>query len=57
MPLTASSTFERVADGLHRLDVAAGEWAGLVAYRLTGRSDALFSGPYAKPPSLQVERR
>ena len=31
--------------GLRRLDQVAREWVGLVAYRLTGRSDALFPGP------------
>jgi len=31
--------------GLPRTDVAIREWAGLLAYRLTGRSSALFPGP------------
>lgn len=37
--------FERIPQGLMRLDVAANEWLGLVAYRLLGRTDALFPGP------------
>jgi uncharacterized SAM-binding protein YcdF (DUF218 family) len=31
--------------GLSLVDLAAKEWVGLVAYRLTGRTDALFPGP------------
>lgn len=31
--------------GLQRVDVATKEWIGLVAYRLSGRTNALFPGP------------
>lgn len=31
--------------GLARFDLAVREWVGLLAYRVTGRSDALFPGP------------
>lgn len=31
--------------GIAILDAAAHEWAGLIAYRLMGRTDALFPGP------------
>lgn len=31
--------------GLQRVDVATKEWIGLVAYRLSGRTEALFPGP------------
>ncbi len=31
--------------GLKRLDEAAREWFGLVAYRILGRTDELFPGP------------
>ena len=41
--------FGRIGAGLERADLAAKEWIGLVAYRLTGRSAALFPGP-AVPP-------
>ena len=34
-----------LTDNLERLDQAAYEWRGLVAYRLLGRSDTLFPGP------------
>lgn len=37
--------FASVSDGLRRTDVATREWAGLLAYRLAGRSDALLPGP------------
>jgi hypothetical protein len=30
---------------LHDLDIATKEWIGLVAYRLMGKTDALFPGP------------
>lgn len=50
-PFATRFTFEHTADGLHLLDVAAKEWVGLVVYRLTGRSDALFPAPDAGPAS------
>jgi uncharacterized SAM-binding protein YcdF (DUF218 family) len=34
-----------LSEGLKQLDVAANEWIGLVAYRLTGRTSALFPAP------------
>lgn len=37
--------FDKVSEGLRRVDTAAREWVGLFAYWLTGRSDALFPGP------------
>ena len=37
--------FDKVSEGLRRVDVASREWVGLVAYWLRGRSDALFPGP------------
>ena len=37
--------FSTQSDGLRRLDVAVREIIGLVAYRLTGRTDALFPAP------------
>jgi uncharacterized SAM-binding protein YcdF (DUF218 family) len=40
-----TQTFGFVSDGLKRLDMAAKEWAGLVAYRLAGHIDALFPAP------------
>jgi uncharacterized SAM-binding protein YcdF (DUF218 family) len=35
----------RPSYGLGLVDVAAKEWIGLVAYRISGRTDALFPGP------------
>jgi len=37
--------FGAISEGLRRLDVGVKEWAGLVAYYLTGRSSALFPAP------------
>ncbi|MGY6646733.1 MAG: YdcF family protein [Salinarimonas sp.] len=37
--------FATISDGLRRFDVAMREYVGLVAYRLTGRTDALFPAP------------
>lgn len=37
--------FERIPQGLMRLDVAVNEWLGLLAYRLLGRIDTLFPAP------------
>jgi len=37
--------FDKVSEGLRRVDVAAREWVGLLAYWLTGRSNALFPAP------------
>ena len=42
--------FDKVSEGLRRADVATREWIGLLAYRLTGRTDALFPAP--KPSSV-----
>ena len=37
--------FDKVSEGLRRVDVATREWAGLLAYWLAGRSDSLFPAP------------
>jgi uncharacterized SAM-binding protein YcdF (DUF218 family) len=33
------------SEALGQLDAAAKEWIGLMAYRLIGKTDALFPGP------------
>lgn len=42
--------FDKVSEGLRRVDTASREWVGLVAYWLTGRSDALFPAPNEGAP-------
>ncbi len=37
--------FSKPSEGLYRVDVAFKEWVGLLAYRLLGRTDAVFPGP------------
>lgn len=37
--------FERIPQGLMRVDLAVNEWVGLLAYRALGRTDDLFPGP------------
>jgi len=37
--------FDKMTEGLRRTDMAVREWIGLVAYRLMGRSNALFPAP------------
>jgi uncharacterized SAM-binding protein YcdF (DUF218 family) len=44
----ASRPFGFLSDGLRRVDVATREWIGLLAYRVTGRTDALFPAPQAR---------
>jgi len=41
--------FESIPAGLERVDLAFKEWIGLVAYRLSGRSESLWPGPAASP--------
>jgi uncharacterized SAM-binding protein YcdF (DUF218 family) len=41
----AMRPFDSASEGLRRTDLAVREWIGLVAYRLTGRSDALLPAP------------
>ncbi|MFC4174522.1 YdcF family protein [Microvirga sp. GCM10011540] len=48
--------FATISDGLRRFDVGAKEWAGLLAYYLSGRMDALFPGPQAPESTGSVSR-
>ncbi len=42
--------FAFVSDGLRRLDVVTKEWAGLIGYYLSGRTNALFPAPQVPVP-------
>jgi len=42
--------FTSVSKGLRYTDIATREWIGLIAYFLTGRTEALFPGPRAARP-------
>jgi uncharacterized SAM-binding protein YcdF (DUF218 family) len=44
-PQDALRPFSALGSGLERADTAVREWVGLLVYRLTGRSSALFPGP------------
>lgn len=44
-PGDVTRPFERIPAGLQRLDLAAGEWVRLIAYRLLGRIDEVLPGP------------
>lgn len=37
--------FDKVSEGLRRVDMASREWVGLLVYWLLGRTDALFPAP------------
>ncbi|SDF21019.1 Uncharacterized SAM-binding protein YcdF, DUF218 family [Bosea robiniae] len=47
--------FTVVGQGLERLDLAAREWLGLIGYRLSGRTGALFPGPGAEPKPSEAK--
>ncbi len=44
-PADALRPFGSLGDGLRRTDTAVREWVGLVAYRLTGKTNELFPEP------------
>ena len=44
-PADFTKPFDKVSEGLRRVDTAAREWVGLLAYWLTGRINALFPSP------------
>jgi uncharacterized SAM-binding protein YcdF (DUF218 family) len=46
-PVDLTRPFDKVSEGLRRVDTAAREWVGLLSYWLSGRSDALFPAPFS----------
>src|SRR5258708_14902256 len=44
-PQDALRPFSTLGSGMERTDTAVREWVGLLVYRLTGRSAALFPAP------------
>ncbi|HEY8567503.1 MAG TPA: YdcF family protein [Beijerinckiaceae bacterium] len=53
----AWKTFGFVSEGLRRLDLGTKEWAGLLFYRLTNRTDALFPAPDPQVSSRGTDKR
>lgn len=44
-PIDATTPFGSLSEGLARTDAAVHEWVGLLAYRLAGKTKALFPAP------------
>jgi uncharacterized SAM-binding protein YcdF (DUF218 family) len=44
-PVDVVRPFNSVAHGLQQTDTAVHEWAGLIAYRLSGKTDSFFPAP------------
>jgi uncharacterized SAM-binding protein YcdF (DUF218 family) len=45
LPARSDGVSRRLSKGLSTLDLAVHEWTGLIVYRLTGKTDALFPAP------------
>ncbi len=59
-PEDAWRPFDKVSEGLRRVDMATREWVGLFTYWITGRTNALFPAPEAgsewpEPPEAEPE--
>ncbi|MBV9969593.1 MAG: YdcF family protein, partial [Xanthobacteraceae bacterium] len=52
-----SGVIGSLSSGLRQTDTALHEWIGLVAYRLTGKSSALFPGPLPGPRPYRPPRQ
>jgi uncharacterized SAM-binding protein YcdF (DUF218 family) len=48
--------FDKVSEGLRRVDAASREWVGLLSYWASGRSDVLFPAPVAANAGCDLAR-
>jgi uncharacterized SAM-binding protein YcdF (DUF218 family) len=55
-PIDLTRPFDKVSEGLRRVDTASREWVGLLSYWLTGRTDALFPAPLAVNAGCDLAR-
>ncbi|HEY8276241.1 MAG TPA: YdcF family protein [Methyloceanibacter sp.] len=55
-PVDLTRPFDKVSEGLRRVDASSREWVGLLSYWLSGRSDALFPAPMAANAGCDLAR-
>ena len=55
-PIDLTRPFDKVSEGLRRVDAASREWVGLLSYWLTGRSDDVYPGPVARSAGCDLAR-
>ncbi len=56
-PVDLTRPFDKVSEGLRRVDTASREWAGLLSYWLSGRTDALFPAPVTVNAGCDLARQ
>jgi len=55
LPPTRQRWFFSLADNLQQLTLGVREWLGLIAYRLTGKTQRLLPAPTAAPPAAEPD--
>jgi uncharacterized SAM-binding protein YcdF (DUF218 family) len=55
-PVDLTRAFDKVSEGLRRVDAASREWVGLLSYWLSGRTDSLFPAPVAANAGCDLAR-